>query len=181
MRQAFRTRGRLNGPARGMMVVFVLVALLMGVLLSRALVLSTSAMQESPASSGAVSADVPLSTNALPIVSPLDVGKEVESVVSNGRAGSSAPFKVSDCLGAIDVSETALALEQVQWGQQSSPGWLILHSTRTLADIRSTGGSVNAVVVSQNCTAKGDTPPQVYWSGTVMVGAVKHSDSAARQ
>ena len=169
---------RHNFPG-GMMAFFIIGALALGVLLSEALTL-VSVSEDFRDLPGNNSAEVKLSNSALPVLSAYNIGEEIQSIVNNGRTGTTAPFNVSACLQSINISENALAVEQIQWQEKGPNAWLILHSTRNLADIRSSGGSINAVVVSPNCPESSTSPSKIpvnLWSGTALVAPVGQSEA----
>lgn len=167
------------GTVVGIPVPLVLVALLasalLGVQLAGALELATDGATRT-GSASLDSLDGPGKNSAgVPVVTETTLGTEVQRLIDTGTIQPMTSFDAAHCLQAQGVPESILIMEEVAWGAEGTPGWLLVHGPMDRETLRANGGVVSATVVLPTCgTADDDLTPAEnrLWSGDVMIGSL---------
>jgi hypothetical protein len=173
-------RHRRPGPPPGgkvvprwALVASLVVAGLVGLLLSRALEVSSERPTQSSAVSAAQPDDAPgKNASGLPVVTEGTLGPEVQRLIESGTLQSPANFDVTVCLHEQHITDPVLMMEEVAWGPEGVDGWLIVHGPTTQDTLRKQGGTVNATVVRPTCGTpdSGGLSDSRVWSGSTMLG-----------
>lgn len=152
------------------LVLFLVLAVGLGLLISWALGLSVTV--QTPNTSAAGDGEVAVGTDAegLTLLSTENLGSEVQLLIDTGTLQNPANFDVGACLNELSVNDSVLVLEEVSWEQQGR-GWLIVHATDDLGSVRGKGGEVSAAVVRSTCgtDSSGGAVGSTLWAGTVLV------------
>lgn len=160
-----------SGFPRGILALFLAMAIGLGILISWALGLSIQVMNPSSTQSqfGSPLSGSADTSDATPLTTT-NLGKEVQLLVDTGTLQNPANFDVAQCLEELQVDNSVLVLEKVTW-ENSGTGWLILHSSDSLGTVRKKGGEVSAVVVRSTCGTENSPGPDraAFWSGKVLV------------
>lgn len=168
--------GRHSGPAflLGLPVSLLIgglaVTALLGLLLGYALTLTTqsSLISFTLSLNGSAAGN---NQQSLPVVTENTLGLEVQQLMDTGFQRTDADFDVPRCLRSQGIADPVLAIEEVSWGAQSTSAWLIVHSPRTIDELRQKGGAVAATVVTPACGRESASPADRLWNGSTMLGA----------
>ncbi len=163
----------------GIPVPLVLIALvasaLLGLLLASALEQSTASRSHTPATSVDSGAGAGKNASGLPVVTEMTLGTEVQRLVDAGTIQPMTSFDAAQCLREQEIQESILIMEEVAWGPEQTPGWLLVHGPMDRETLRAGGGVVSTTVVLPECgTATDDSDPEDdrLWSGHVMIGSL---------
>lgn len=163
----------------GIPVPLVLIALaasaLLGVLLASALEQSTASRSHTPATSVDSAAGAGKNASGLPVVTEMTLGTEVQRLVDAGTIQPMTSFDAAQCLREQQIQESILIMEEVAWGPEQTPGWLLVHGPMDRETLRANGGVVSTTVVLPECgAANDDSGPDDdrLWSGHVMIGSL---------
>ena len=161
----------------GIPIALVLIALaasaVLGLLLASALEQSTASRSLTPASSGDAASGAGKNSSGLPVVTEMTLGSEVQRLVDAGTIQPMTSFDAAHCLREQGIQESILIMEEVAWGPEQTPGWLLVHGPMDRETLRANGGVVSSTVVQPACgTAEDDSSPSEdrLWSGHVMIG-----------
>ncbi|MGO1283780.1 MAG: hypothetical protein ACTH1O_03480 [Brachybacterium sp.] len=164
--------GTVLGIPLPLIVVTLVVAGLLGIQLAGSLELSTSS--RSHASSTSVdSMSGGKNSAGVPVITETTLGTEVQRLIDTGTIQPMTSFDAAQCLTEQGIPESVLIMEEVAWGGEETPSWLLVHGPMDRETLRANGGIVSATVVLPACgTADDDTSPQDVrlWSGDVMIG-----------
>ncbi|WP_157085835.1 hypothetical protein [Devriesea agamarum] len=157
----------------GTLIVFMVCAMLLGFLLSKALVMSTAntAFSTSDVQAADNQSTPALNSAGLPVVSETGLGQEVQKLVTTGSQPAPVSFDVALCMSRLKMTEPALLLEEIQWSPSDQHGWIIVHSPRTIQELRTNGGAVGALVVQSSCGMQNSSSADasILWNGSVML------------
>jgi hypothetical protein len=170
-------RGSRFGTVLGIPVPAVLLALLvsalLGAQLARALEQSTDNRTRSAVTSVDSLRGTGKNSGGVPVVSETTLGTEVQRLIDTGTIQPMTSFDAAQCLQEQGVPDSILIMEEVAWGGEETPGWLLVHGPLDRETLRANGGIVSATVVLPTCGAIDDdiTPQENrLWSGDVMIG-----------
>lgn len=171
-----RTRARISSEL-GIPIPVVLTALLAAALVG---VLLTLALQQSTASrtqtAGTAIDSLTGSGNnpvGIPVVTETTLGTEVQRLVDTGSIQPMTSFDAAQCLREQGVPDSILILEEIRWGGEETPSWLLVHGPMDRDTLRANGGVVSTTVVLPSCGTTDDaiSPEQNrLWAGDVMIG-----------
>lgn len=172
------TRSRIS-RVLGIPIPIILIALLASALVG---VLLTLALQQSTASrSQPVGTAVDSLTGngknpvGIPVVTETTLGTEVQRLVDTGSIQPMTSFDSAQCLREQGVPDSILILEEIRWGGEETPSWLLVHGPMDRDTLRANGGVVSATVVLPSCgTASDDISPDQnrLWAGDVKIGSL---------
>lgn len=155
-------------------LIALLVTVLLGLQLANALDTGTS----SRVRTGSTSIDGPAGPGknqaGRPVVTESTLGPEVQRLIDSGTILQMASFDATRCLREQGILDSVLIMEEVAWGIEETPGWLLVHGPMDRETLRSAGGTVSATVVLPQCGAseQGEPTDNLLWTGQVMVGRV---------
>ncbi len=156
-----------------MIIAAVAIAILLGTLLSYALNAATTMHSDL---TGTTIGDGAPGKNAsgLTVITEATLGPEVQRLIEDGTTAPLAPFDAARCLQQQGITDPVLIMEEVAWGGNETPGWLLVHGPVDRDTIRAAGGIVSATVVTATCGAESNTTPASarLWSGSVMIGGI---------
>ncbi|GAB2542784.1 hypothetical protein [Brachybacterium huguangmaarense] len=160
----------LVGVSVPLLVVTLVLAALIGILLSYALLMTTRLGPEGTGLPGGTSGSVDGATT-LPIVTESTLGPEVQQLIDAGYVETAAGFDVSACLSEQSVEDPVLIMEEIAWGPHLLDAWLIVHTPTDPSTLRTDGGVVEISVVLPTCgTALGrDVSGSLLWSGATIL------------
>lgn len=166
------TRSTLFGMPVPLIVVALVLATGVGVLLSLSLQVSTTTTLHSSNVGTDQRSSPELGDSGLPVITEDSLGPEVQSLIESGSARSAATFDVDLCLQEQGITEQVLTLEQVQWGDDGPPAWVLVHGPLDRKTLQDNGGVVNVTVVTTNCGTDdgGNGPGDRLWTGATMLG-----------
>lgn len=167
------TRRRLEesrGFPRGVLVLFLALAICLGLLISWSLGLSVQINTPTTQAKYGGANSAGINSEGLTLLSETNIGEEVQLLIDTGTLQNPANFDVAECLDELGINNSVLVLEQVSW-ESSGKGWLIVHSPANLSSVRNDGGEVSAAVVRSTCGTDKTAGPgaSTLWSGTVLV------------
>lgn len=172
------TRARL-ASVLGIPIPLVLTALLaaalVGVLLTLALQQSTASRSPSVGTSVDSLAGNGKNPVGIPVVTETTLGTEVQRLVDTGSIQPMTSFDAAQCLREQGVPDSILIMEEIQWGGEETPSWLLVHGPMDRDTLRANGGVVSTTVVLPTCGTVGDdiSPEQNrLWAGDVMIGSL---------
>src|SRR5690625_5790515 len=97
-----------------------------------------------------------------------------------------ANFDASRCLSEQGSPDSLLIMEEVAWGPEQTPAWLLIHGPMDRETLRASGGTVSTTVVLPTCgstTVDETVPPlarRVTGSTTVVLPTCgTHDDTGA--
>lgn len=169
-----RRRGRFR-TVLGIPIPLVLGALLLstllGILLSGALESATTGRGENGStidSSSGVGNNAP----GHPVVTESSVGTEVQELFDTGAIQPTSSFDAVECLREQGSTDAVQIVEEVAWGPDQTPAWLLVHGPEDPTRLREDGGTVAAMVVLPGCgSGEVEDPTRtLLWSGTVLLG-----------
>ena len=110
----------------------------------------------------------------IPVITESTLGIEVQRLVDTGTIQSMTSFDASQCLRKQGITDTILIMEEVAWGPEETPGWLIVHGPVDRETLRAAGGTVSTTVVQPTCGTDDSTTvdQERLWSGDVMIGSI---------
>lgn len=153
-----------------LIVVSATLAVLVGLTLTRALEATTIGRDRTGAS-----IDTARGGNnaaALPVVTEGSLGTEVESLIDDGALQPTTSFDAVQCLQEQGSTDAILLMEEVAWGPEQTPAWLLVHGPMDKATLQATGGTVSTTVVLPECGSESasEVPTEDrLWTGTVLV------------
>lgn len=158
----------------GIPLSLALIALLLGLQLSAALDSGTTSRVRTGSSSVDGAAVPGKNESGLPVITEMTLGTEVQRLIDSGAILPMASFDAAQCLREQNIADSVLIMEEVAWGAEETPGWLLVHGPGDRETLRSTGGIVSATVVLPQCGSVQDADPaaNLLWTGQVMVGSV---------
>src|SRR5699024_6987024 len=169
-RRAFRRRVRRRPqvtPVLGIPIPLLLTALvvaaLLGLLLSVTLEASTGNRSYSVSSSVEQATGAGKNSSGLPVVTEASLGTEVQRLVDSGMVQPPTSFDATACLRTLGVQDSVLIMEEIAWSADESRAWLLVHGPMDRKTLRANGGTVSATVVRQDCgpaTADGADPAE---------------------
>jgi hypothetical protein len=171
-------RHRRPGPLPGgrgvplwAVVISLVVAALIGLLLSRALEVSSERPTQTSVSAAQPNDAPGKNASGLPVVTEGTLGLEVQRLIESGTLQSPANFDVTVCLHEQHITDPVLMMEEVAWGPEGIDGWLIVHGPTAQDALRDHGGTVNATVVRPTCGTpeSGGMSNTRVWSGSAML------------
>lgn len=174
-------RGTENGPRLvtvlgipiPLLLVALLVAGLLGVQLAGALERATTSSSHSASTSVDSLSRGGKNSAGNPVITETTLGTEVQRLIDTGTIQPMTSFDAAQCLKELGIPESILILEEVAWGGEETPSWLLVHGPMDRETLRANGGTVSATVVLPSCGASGDDVPSQdnrLWSGDVMIG-----------
>lgn len=180
-----RSRRRAAPPRGGSAVLGVpipllltalVMAALLGLLLSVALGASTGNRSHSVSSSVDQASGAGKNSSGLPVVTEASLGTEVQRLVDSGMIQPPTSFDATACLRALGEQDSVLIMEEVAWSADETRAWLLVHGPMDRETLRANGGTVSATVVSPDCapatTDGSDSAETRLWSGEVMIGSI---------
>lgn len=155
-------------------VLTLLVTLLLGILLSFALDTGTASRVRTSSSAETGTLGLGRNESGLTLLTESSLGPEVQRLVDSGIILPMASFDAAQCLQEQGIPDSVLIFEEVAWGTEEQPAWLMVHGPTDRETLRSTGGSVSATVVRPECGTAAETEPadNLLWTGQVMVGGI---------
>lgn len=152
----------------------VLMAVLLGILLSYSLQASTQTRQNLRSTTIGDGASIGKNSSGQSVVTETTLGPEVQRLVDSGAVAPMANFNAVTCVEEQGITDPVLIMEEVAWGPDQTPGWLLVHGPISRENLRASGGAVSATVVTDQCGADGAAPAARtrLWSGSVMIGGV---------
>lgn len=164
------------GTALGIPVPLILVALvlsaLLGIQLAGALEKSTDSRSRTASTSVDALSGSGKNSSGLPVLTETTLGTEVQRLVDTGTIQPMTSFDAAECLREQGIPESILIMEEVAWGGEETPGWLLVHGPMTRETLRANGGIVSATVVLPSCGStetSGSGSESRIWSGDVMI------------
>lgn len=153
-------------------LIGIVMAALIGVILAWALNLSTQTEASAPPSSyDAISGNATGADNStVPVVSEQTLGRQVRRMVDTTSPETFADFNLADCLSSINSTEKVAMLDDVLWGVEEEPAWLLVQSQHTRDQLQVEGGIVGVAIVTNECGVK-PASETLLWSGEAVVGA----------
>ncbi|MDO5663368.1 MAG: hypothetical protein Q4G40_11785 [Brachybacterium sp.] len=151
-----------------LLVVILGLAAAMGLLLAYSLQLATG----TPVGSGSdATVNGRHTVSGAPVLDESTLGDEVQLLVETGGMNAPATFDVAQCLAEQDITEPVVAMEEMQWGPELEPGWLIIHDDRTPQEVLTDGGPVAVTLVRETCgtSPDGDAADTRLWAGSAML------------
>ncbi|HIY22975.1 MAG TPA: hypothetical protein H9837_01510 [Candidatus Brachybacterium merdigallinarum] len=179
--QELRNRPRSIGRVRSLLGIPVpviaaalLLSGLLGLQLASALETSTSSRIHTSATVGDGSSGAGMNEAGIPVITESTLGIEVQRLVDTGTIQSMTSFDASQCLRKQGITDTILIMEEVAWGPEETPGWLIVHGPVDRETLRAAGGTVSTTVVQPTCGTDDSTTvdQERLWSGDVMIGSI---------
>ena len=167
--QRWRTAPTLFGVPVPLVIISIVLAALVGLMLSWAL---TFASQPEPVTTTSVEANVDdTDRGGTAVVTDQTVGREVRRLIDTAAAPTPADFDVAKCLSELNAEHRVIRLDQVRWGAKEEPAWIIVGSDVSESELTANGGVVNVLVVTGGCGG-GEKASQdsVRWSGETVVG-----------
>ena len=165
----------LGVPVPLVLVAFILAALL-GVQLTVALEQSTASRSRAVSSSVDTGTGAGKNSSGLPVVNETALGTEVQRLVDAGMIVPPTTFDATTCLRSQGIPDSILIMEEVAWGGEESPSWLLVHGPMDRETLRANGGTVSALVVTPECGSPdsdaADPDQMRLWSGEVMIGSL---------
>ncbi|APX34883.1 hypothetical protein BH708_13175 [Brachybacterium sp. P6-10-X1] len=159
-----------------LLLTALVLAALLGLLLSVTLEASTGNRSYSVSSSVEQDSGAGKNSSGLPVVTEASLGTEVQRLVDSGMIQPPTSFDATACLRALGVQDSVLIMEEVAWSADESRAWLLVHGPMDRETLRANGGTVSASVVRQDCgsgTADGTDPAESrLWAGEVMIGSL---------
>lgn len=162
----------------GIPLHLALLALLVTVLLGLQLASALDTGTVSRVRTGSTSIDGPAGPGknaaGTPVVTESTLGPEVQRLIDSGTILQMASFDAARCLREQGIPDSVLIMEQVAWGTEETPSWLLVHGPMDRNTLRSAGGTVSATVVLPQCgvSEQGEATDNLLWTGQVMVGSV---------
>ncbi|MFC0674950.1 hypothetical protein [Brachybacterium hainanense] len=167
---------RVMGLPVPLIVVGLVLSVSMGMMLSKALELSTTGTDSIGSGSIDASGGPGKNSAGLPVISESTLGIEVQRLLDSGTVlASTASFDVQRCLDEQSITvNKILTMEEVAWGPDGSRAWLIIHGPVDRESLRANGGVVDAIVVLPSCGlgSPDSGPSNRLWAGSTMVGSV---------
>lgn len=172
-----RPRPSSSGPgvSTWAVVLALVLAALVGLLLSEALQQSTTEVSRGSAGSSAETGNAPgKNASGLPVVTESTLGAEAQRLVASGTSFQApATFDVNLCLRQQGVSDAPIVMEEVEWGADSGQYWLIVHGPNERDSLRANGGIVEVTVVRPTCGSEGAPADEtLIWNGSTKIGSV---------
>ena len=169
-----RRRGTVLGIPLPLLIVALVIAALLGIQLSGSLELSTASRSHG-ASTSLDSISGGKNSTGVPVITEASLGTEVQRLIDTGTIQPMTSFDAAQCLKQQGIAESILIMEEVAWGSDETPSWLLVHGPMDRETLRANGGVVSATVVLPTCGTTGqDASPQDVrlWSGDVMIGSL---------
>lgn len=169
-RNSRREPPALFGVPLPLVIISIVLAAFVGLMLSWAL---SYASNTQPATTSAVEAegDNPTQAGGASVVTEQTVGREVRRLVDTASAPTPADFDVATCLSEVGAEDRVIRLDQVQWGVDEQPAWIIVGSQIPEDELGAAGGAVTVLVVTDRCGSGPEaTRESVLWSGQTVVG-----------
>lgn len=176
-RPASRRGGRLArlrtviGIPLPLVIAAIVLSAALGLVLSRALEASISMGATSATSTGS---GLSSGNNAAgqPVVTESTLGTEVQRLFDAGTILPSTSFSADACLREQGSEDSVLIMEEVAWGEDQIPSWLLVHGPMDEASLHATGGTVSAIVVRPSCGTGTTADPREdrLWAGSVLIG-----------
>lgn len=157
-----------------LIVVALVIAGLLGIQLANSLELSTSSRSYA-ASTSVDSLSGGKNSAGVPVITESTLGTEVQRLIDTGTIQPMTSFDATQCLKEQGIPDSILIMEEVAWGAEEVPAWLLVHGAMDRETLRANGGVISATVVLPACgTADEDIDPQEVrlWSGDVMIGSL---------
>lgn len=176
-------RGKADGPrlvtALGIPIPLLLVALLiaglLGVQLAGALERATTSGSYSASTSVDSLSGSGKNSAGVPVITETTLGTEVQRLVDTGTIQPMTSFDAAQCLQEQGIPESILIMEEVAWGGEETPSWLLVHGPMDRETLRANGGTVSATVVLPSCGTSGDdetSQDNRLWTGDVKIGSL---------
>lgn len=155
-------------------IAALLLSGLLGLQLASALETSTSSRIHTTATVGDGSSGAGKNESGIPVITESTLGIEVQRLVDTGTIQPMTSFDASQCLREQGISDTILIMEEVAWGTEETPGWLIVHGPVDRETLRAAGGTVSTTVVLPTCGTEESSgaDQERLWSGDVMIGSI---------
>jgi hypothetical protein len=164
-----------QGVKPWVVVLALVLAALVGLLLSEALQASTTEVARGSAASSTETGNAPgKNASGLPVVTESTLGAEAQRLVASGTTFQApAAFDVNECLRQQGVTDSPIVMEEVEWGADSGQYWLIVHGPNERDSLRANGGIVDVTLVRPNCGTDGAAADQtLLWNGSTKIGSV---------
>lgn len=158
-----------------LIVIALVLAALLGAQLAGALEQSTTSRSHMSGASVDSLTGTGNNSTGLPVVTETTLGAEVQRLVDTGTIQPMTSFDAAQCLREQGVDESILIMEEIAWGGEETPGWLLVHGPVDRETLRANGGVISATVVLPECGTgvHTDDPGQDrIWSGDVMIGSL---------
>lgn len=158
-----------------LIVVALVLSASMGLMLSKALEVSTTGTSTLGGTSLDASGAPGKNSAGLTVISESTLGLEVQRLLDSGTVlRAPASFDVQRCLEEQSITDPVLTMEEVAWSQEGVRAWLIIHGPVDRDTLRENGGAVDATVVLPSCgVGPSESPAQSrLWSGSTMIGGV---------
>src|SRR5690625_3059104 len=164
------------GVPSPVILIAVLLSVLLGILLAVALQTSTTSSSGMGSTSVEGSSGPGRNASGLSVIAESTLGAEAQRLVDTGTIQPMANFDASRCLSEQGSPDSLLIMEEVAWGPEQTPAWLLIHGPMDRETLRASGGTVSTTVVLPTCgTAdeeEADPADSRLWSGRVMIGGV---------
>lgn len=149
-------------------------AVLMGLLLSRALDSTTNSRAELSTATVREGSGAGRNASGLPVITDTTVGPEVQRLVESGTVAPASSFNAAQCLEHQGITDQLLIMEEISWGPSNVHGWLLVHGPVDSSTLRAAGGVVSTMVVTDTCGEDDAEDPRDtrLWAGSVMIGGV---------
>ncbi|WP_246955451.1 hypothetical protein [Brachybacterium sp. Marseille-Q7125] len=169
--------GTLLGVPLPVVLAALVISGLLGVQLAGALQESTAGSGRSAAASVDSVDGAGKNSAGLPVVTETTLGTEVQRLVDSGSIQPLTTFDAPGCLQRLGVHDSILIMEEVAWGGDETPSWLLVHGPTDRETLQAAGGIISATVVLPGCgetTFGADAPAteDLIWSGDVMIGSL---------
>ena len=166
--------GAVLGIPLPLLIIALIIAGLLGMQLAGSLQLATSSSPRGGATSvDSLSGGKNSAGDA--VITESTLGTEVQRLIDTGTIQPMTSFDATQCLKEQGIPDSILILEEVAWGAEEVPAWLLVHGAMDRETLRANGGVISATVVLPACgTADEDIDPQEVrlWSGDVMIGSL---------
>lgn len=157
-----------------LIVAAMALSALLGVQLAVTLEASTSSRVRTVSSTDEGGAGAGKNESGLPVVTESTLGPEVQRLVDTGTIQPMTSFDATQCLREQGIDDSVLIMEEVAWGPEETPSWLLVHGPVDRETLRAAGGAISASVVLPSCGSGDDqdTDAARLWSGHIMIGSV---------
>lgn len=164
------------GVPNPVILIAVVLSVLLGILLAYALQTSTTSSSGMGSTSVEGSSGPGRNASGLSVITESTLGAEVQRLVDTGTIQPMANFDAAQCLSEQGSQDSLLIMEEVAWGPEQTPAWLLIHGPMDRETLRASGGTVSTTVVLPTCGTEdeeeADPADSRLWSGRVMIGGV---------
>lgn len=164
-----------QGVKTWVVVLALVLASLVGLMLSEALQQSTTEVARGSAASSPETGNAPgKNSSGLPVLTESTLGSEAQRLVaSGGTFQAPATFDLNRCLEQQGVTDAPIVMEEIEWGADSGQYWMIVHGPYQRDSLRANGGIVQITVVRPTCgTENADAAGTLVWNGSTNIGSV---------